>query len=80
MGNKTWFVSYRLKPRPRGSGHSRRSQTFENEAEAKSFARTLPSSDVVNAGTINPHMPKRFIGSSLIHEWLAKEPTDNNPD
>jgi hypothetical protein len=73
---KTWFVSYRRKSRPARSGHARKTETFESEAEAKSFARTLSAKDSeINAGTINPHIPKKFFGSAQINDWLAEEPT-----
>jgi hypothetical protein len=74
---KIWFVSYRRGSRPVRSGHARTTDNFESEAEAKSFARTLPAqgSDP-NAGTINPHMPKRFFGSAKIKDWLAEPAED----
>jgi hypothetical protein len=72
--SKTWFVSYRRSRSP-GSGHARVTETFESEAEAKDFARRLSPQGNINAGTINPHRPKKFFGSANINEWLAKEPT-----
>jgi hypothetical protein len=69
---KIWFVSYR-RERPPGSGHARMTETFEGEAEAKAFARTLSAQESdINAGTINPHMPKEFFGSAKINEWLEE--------
>jgi hypothetical protein len=50
-------------------------ETFESEAEAKDFAGRLPPRGDINAGTINPHRPKKFFGSANVNEWLAKEPT-----
>jgi hypothetical protein len=48
-------------------------ETFESEAEAKAFARTLPvRASGINAGTINPHIPKKFFGSAQINEWLEE--------
>jgi hypothetical protein len=74
---RTWFVSYRRKGRPAGSGHARKTETFESEAEARSFARTLSAGESdINVGTINPHLPKRVYGSAKIHEWLAEEPNE----
>jgi hypothetical protein len=74
---KTWFVSYRRASRAVRSGHARTTDNFESEAEAKSFARTLPAqgSDP-NAGTINPLMPKQFFGSAKIKDWLAEPAED----
>jgi hypothetical protein len=73
---KTWFVSYRRRERPAGSGHARKTETFESEEGAKSFARTLSAKDSdINAGTINPYKPKQFFGSAKINNWLAEEPT-----
>jgi hypothetical protein len=73
---KTWFVSYRRISRIARSGHARMTKTFGSEAEAKSFARTLPAEGCdINAGTINPHKPKQFFGSANINDWLAEEPT-----
>jgi hypothetical protein len=48
---------------------------------AKSFARALPvqGSDI-NAGTINPHMTKKFFGSAKINEWLDQEPVGEGAD
>jgi hypothetical protein len=45
---------------------------FATEQEAKLFARLQwrGGSDIT-AGTINPHLPKRFIGSSTIADWLT---------
>jgi hypothetical protein len=73
---KTWFVSYRRRERPARSGHARKTETFESEAEAKSFARTLSAKDSdITTGSINPHMPKKLYGSGQIDGWLAEEAT-----
>ena len=69
---KTWFVSYRHPSRPAGSSHARAAETFETEAEAKSFARQLSANDI-NAGTLNPYTPKQFYGSRDIAIWLADD-------
>jgi hypothetical protein len=61
LNRKTWFVSYRLEPRPIRAGHARTSKTFASESEAKAFARELPPAvRDVTAGTLNPHVPKKF--------------------
>jgi hypothetical protein len=78
---KTWFVSYRLQPRPVRAGHARTSKTFGSESEAKAFARELPSAiSDVTAGTINPHVPKKFYGSADIFKWLADDPSGVDPE
>jgi hypothetical protein len=70
----TWFVSYRLQPRPVRAGHARTSKTFESEAEAKAFARGLPLAVCdITAGTINPHLPKKFYGSASILDWITDD-------
>ena len=44
---------------------------FETEAEAKRFARLkLAEGRTVNAGTINPHVPRQWISAADIHRWL----------
>ena len=73
---KAWFVSYRHKSRPARSGHARMTETFETEAEARAFARTLLEGIDINAGTINPHLPKKFFGSAKIKEWLEEHDLD----
>jgi len=69
----TWYVTFEL--RNRGSLPRKRSpratQTFESEAQAKSFARAKFNEGLkVYAGTINPHSPKQLIASSNIASWL----------
>jgi hypothetical protein len=59
----------------RGTLLSRRSpratKTFETEREAKDFARSKFNEGlIVNAGTINPHLPRRTVPSSDISSWL----------
>jgi hypothetical protein len=49
-------------------------ETYQNEWEAKVFARVkLAEGSSVNAGTLNPYRPKRTITSRQILDWL-KEP------
>ena len=78
---KTWFVTFR--PRdpsrlPEVDGHRRMSENFESEADAKAFAadRLKDSSQIV-AGTLNPVIPKRIIGSARIFEWVD-EPSETS--
>ena len=75
MSDSTWFVSYLPLGPSRGARESRRlSETFPNELEAKAFAKArLADARNITAGTINPHLPKRVIGSAEIIEWLSEE-------
>jgi uncharacterized membrane-anchored protein len=53
---------------------SRVTEIYPNEREAKAFARAKLAEGLrVNAGTLNPHRPKRTITSIQILDWL-KEP------
>jgi hypothetical protein len=67
----TWYVSFDL-----GSGkraHARATETFQNEREAKKFARAkLAETQHVTAGTLNPHLPKRTIAATQMLEWLEE--------
>jgi hypothetical protein len=72
-----WFVTYRpkdLRLLPQeGTGHRRMSETFDTEAEAKAFATNrLTDSTHITAGTLNPVVPKRTIGSAGIAAWLTE--------
>jgi hypothetical protein len=50
-------------------------KTFRNEQDAKAFARAKLADKLnVNAGTLNPHAPKRTITSRQLLDWL------NEPD
>jgi hypothetical protein len=63
----TWYVSFGLPPGTRS--HTRATETFPNEQEAKKFARAkLAETPFVNAGTINPHLPKRTVASTQMLE------------
>jgi hypothetical protein len=35
---------------------------------------------IINAGTINPHEPKRVIASSMIGQWIEDTPMQRRPD
>jgi hypothetical protein len=74
MANKsqgTWYVSFEL---PRGKrAQTRATETFPNERDAKKFARAkLVDTLNVNAGTLNPHLPKRTIAPAQMLEWLEE--------
>jgi hypothetical protein len=67
----TWFVTYQPPGRRPRDGHRRMSELFANEQDAKAFARArLSEGPDITAGTINPHLPKRFVGSAEILRWL----------
>ena len=69
----TWYVSFETPPAQAGEKrpYSRMTRTFQNEGEAKDFAREkLQISRDVSAGTLNPFLPKRVITSAQVYEWL----------
>jgi hypothetical protein len=67
----TWFVTYQAVGRLLGEGYSSKSRQFPNEKEAKAFAKfRLTEGFRMTAGTINPHLPKRFVGSADILRWM----------
>jgi hypothetical protein len=67
----TWFVTYRRIDHAPGDRRDRSSKQFANEQDAKAFAKErLKENPDVTAGTLNPHAPKRFIGSAGIENWL----------
>jgi hypothetical protein len=70
-----WYVSFQSCECVGTRSHIvRTTETFPNEQEAKAFARvTQADGSNVNAGTLNPHLPKRTITSMQILDWL-KEP------
>jgi hypothetical protein len=67
-----WYVSFERKDRQPGRNHPlREAETFQTEQEAKAFAKArLSDSSNINAGTINPHLPKRTISSKQLRDWL----------
>jgi hypothetical protein len=67
-----WYVSFERKDRQPGRNYPlREANTFRNEQEAKAFARArLADGRNINAGTINPHLPKRTISSIQLRDWL----------
>ncbi|MGB8608433.1 hypothetical protein [Bradyrhizobium sp.] len=71
----TWYVAFEVpKPlKPRGRRVPRATETFESELEAKEFARAKYAAGLkLNAGTINPHSPKRAIAWTDIHRWIEE--------
>jgi hypothetical protein len=58
---------------PPGRRTVRATKTFHSEEEAKEFARAKCAEGLkVNAGTINPHWPKRAIPSTEVFRWLEE--------
>ena len=50
---------------------AKKTAPFPTEQEAKAFARAkLADGSNVNAGTFNPHSPKRIITSAQMSDWL----------
>jgi hypothetical protein len=73
----TWYVSFESRDEVSGRRlQTRATETFRNEHDAKAHARAkLAEGSNVNAGTLNPHLPKRTITSRQVLDWL-KEPDD----
>jgi hypothetical protein len=71
-----WVVTYEpVANRSKAPRPPRLSETFQTEADAKNFAwARLEDSRNVSASTINPHLPKRVIGSLQILDWLEEKP------
>jgi hypothetical protein len=72
----TWYVAFGpdkiVKSDHRASGTARSTRTFKSETEAKLFAmQILAKGWSANAGTLNPHQPKRIIVTSQIEHWAA---------
>jgi hypothetical protein len=68
----TWYVVFAVPKTAKRRGR-RVTETFENESQAKEFARKKTAEGLlVNAGTINPHVPKRAIASTDIQQWIEE--------
>jgi len=67
-----WYVSFESKERLPGKNRPlRAAETFRNEQDAKAFAKArLADSRKINAGTLNPQLPKRSISSKQLRDWL----------
>jgi hypothetical protein len=72
----TWYVSYIANGDMLGDRTHRGTKTFENENDAKEFARARSKAGDKSliAGTINPVTPKRVIPSASIPDWLDEQP------
>jgi hypothetical protein len=68
----TWYVSFQsLEHVGERSRILRTTETFPNERDAKAFAEVrLADGSSINAGTLNPHLPKRTITSTQLLDWL----------
>jgi hypothetical protein len=71
----TWYVSFEIRerqsdrPRP-----PRATETFRNEKDAKEFAKArLADGSDVNAGTLNPHVPKSTIAATQLLDWIEED-------
>ena len=75
--NAKWYVSFEPKGPTKGTRtHARLTETFQTERGAKAFARAKLAEGLnINAGTLNPHLPKRIIASVDLLDWL-NEPDD----
>jgi hypothetical protein len=73
----TWYVSFETKESlPGQRAFIRKTETFRSEQDAKAFAKAKLADGLnINAGTLNPHQPKRTIALALILDWL-NEPDD----
>jgi hypothetical protein len=69
----TWYVAYgpdKTKTDETPKGAVRSTRTFKSEVDAKLFAtQILAKGWTASAGTLNPHQPKRIVGSSEIELW-----------
>jgi hypothetical protein len=77
----TWYVSFKPeKPLPGKRGHSRATETFSNETDAKKFAKAkMVDTPNVTAGTLNPHRPKRTVAEAQVLEWLQEADDPDAP-
>jgi hypothetical protein len=70
----TWYVAFgpdkTIKSDDRATGVVRSTRTFKTETDARLFAiQILAKGWSANAGTLNPHQPKRTIAASQIEHW-----------
>lgn len=69
-----WYVAFTGSENHKGEHYVRTTRTFPTEDDAKKFAEErLAEGCDVSAGTLNPHFPRRTIGSSQIEGWLDTE-------
>jgi hypothetical protein len=72
--NNSWYVTFEVPKtmKQRGRRIPRATKRFQNESDAKEFARIKYAAGRINAGTINPHLPKRVIAWTEIHRWFEE--------
>ena len=76
-----WYVSCESRERVGKRTQSRVAETFRNEQDAKAFARArLTDGSNINAGTLNPHLPKRMISSIQLRDWLNEPEVDDQAE
>lgn len=71
----TWYVTLKLPKtlKQRGKRSPRTTHKFRTEAEAKDFARLkFAEGLIINAGTINPVLPRQAIAWGCIPSWLEE--------
>jgi hypothetical protein len=72
----TWYVSFWSNERIGRRARPRVTEVFKSERDAKAFARAKLAEGLnVNAGTLNPHQPKRTVASAQTLDWPS-EPND----
>ena len=78
----TWYVSFEPKERlPGQRAFIRQTETFRDEQDAKAFAKAkLTDGSNINAGTLNPHSPKRTISSKQLRDWLNEQEVDDQAE
>jgi hypothetical protein len=77
----TWYVSCESRERVGKRTQSRVAETFRNEQDAKAFARAKLTDGLnINAGTLNPHLPKRMISSKQVLDWLDEPEVDDRAE
>jgi hypothetical protein len=69
-----WYVAYgpdkAIKTDVSATGVVRSTRTFKSEVDAKLFAmQVLAKGWSASAGTLNPHQPKKIVGSAEIERW-----------
>jgi hypothetical protein len=68
-------------PLPGQRGLMRKTETFRSEQDAKAFAKAkLADGSNINAGTLNPHLPKRMISSKQVLDWLDEPEVDDQAE
>ena len=72
----TWYVAFgpdkTIKSDDRATVVVRSTRTFKTETDARLFTiQILAKGWSANAGTLNPHQPKRTIAASQIEDWAG---------